>query len=159
MPVPTYDQFIEPVLRYLAAAPDGAPARDVHDGAAATLGLTDADRAELLPSGVQPVYKNRSGWAHNRLKLHGLSSSVRRGFWKLTAAGREFIAAHPAQLTNEVVEQLAADKADVRLRTAASVPPRRPGSRRIFLRLPPRVQMTDWKPRSESFVKRFRPNC
>jgi restriction system protein len=122
MPVPTYDQFIEPVLRYLAAAPDGAPARDVHDGAAATLGLTDADRAELLPSGVQPVYKNRSGWAHNRLKLHGLSSSVRRGFWKLTAAGREFIAAHPAQLTNEVVEQLAADKADVRLRTAASVP-------------------------------------
>jgi restriction system protein len=30
MPVPTYDKFIEPVLRYLAAHPDGSIARDVH---------------------------------------------------------------------------------------------------------------------------------
>ena len=42
MPVPTYDRFIEPVLRYLAAHPDGATARDVHDGAAQALGLSDA---------------------------------------------------------------------------------------------------------------------
>ena len=61
MPVPTYDQFIEPVLRYLAAHPDGALARDVHDAAAGALRLSETDRAELLPSGVQAVYKNRAG--------------------------------------------------------------------------------------------------
>ncbi len=32
MTVPTYDKFIEPVLRYLATKPEGAAARDVHEG-------------------------------------------------------------------------------------------------------------------------------
>ncbi|HXH07442.1 MAG TPA: restriction endonuclease [Vicinamibacterales bacterium] len=116
MPVPTYDRFIEPILRYLADHPDGAPARDVYDAAAAALGLTDADRAELLPSGGQAVYKNRAGWAHDRLKRSGLSTSLRRGFWKLTDAGREFAAANPPPLREEVIEQLATEHNDVRLR-------------------------------------------
>jgi restriction system protein len=67
MAVPTYDQFIEPVLRYLAAHPDGALARDVHDAAADALNVSEADRTEMLPSGTQLVYKNRVGWAHDRL--------------------------------------------------------------------------------------------
>ena len=73
MPVPTYDTFIEPILRYLAEHPDGAAARDAHEAAATALGLRHADKQELLPSGVQPVYKNRAGWAHDRLKRAGLS--------------------------------------------------------------------------------------
>lgn len=39
MPVPTYDQFIEPILRYLAATPEGAAARDAHEAAADALNL------------------------------------------------------------------------------------------------------------------------
>ena len=72
MAVPTYDRFIEPLLRYLAQHPDGALARDAHEAAAAVLALDDADRQELLPSGSQPIYKNRAGWAHDRLKRAGL---------------------------------------------------------------------------------------
>ena len=52
MPVPTYDRFIEPILRYLAAHPLGAVARDVHEAAADALGMSEAEKAELLPSGV-----------------------------------------------------------------------------------------------------------
>jgi restriction system protein len=78
MAVPTYDKFIEPILRYLSDHPDGAPARDVHEAAANALGLDTAQRQEMLPSGVQTVYKNRAAWAHDRLKRAGLSSSVRR---------------------------------------------------------------------------------
>lgn len=95
MPVPTYDQFIEPVLRYLANHTDGALARDVHEAAAVALGLFESDRQEILPSGRQAVYKNRAGWAHDRLKRAGYSSSPRRGLWKLTDAGRAFAQAQP----------------------------------------------------------------
>jgi len=116
MPVPTYDRFIEPVLRFLAAHPDGAPARDVHDAAAASLGLSESDRAELLPSGVQTVYKNRAGWAHDRLKRSGLSTSLKRGFWKLTEQGREFARTSPAPLSEDIIERLATENHDVRLR-------------------------------------------
>lgn len=116
MPVPTYDRFIEPILRHLAVHPEGAPARDVHDAAAGTLGLTDSDRAELLPSGVQAVYKNRAGWAHDRLKRSGLSTSLKRGFWKLTDAGREFARTNQSPLPEALVEKLATENHDVRLR-------------------------------------------
>ncbi len=116
MAVPTYDQFIEPVLRYLAAHPEGAVARDVHDAAADVLDVSEADRAEMLPSGTQLVYKNRVGWAHDRLKRAGLSTSRRRGYWQLTQAGAELAARHPTGLPDDVVESLLREFNDVRLR-------------------------------------------
>lgn len=116
MPVPTYDRFIEPILRYLVDHPDGAPARDVHEAAAAGLGVTDADKQELLPSGSQPVYKNRAGWAHDRLKRAGLSESLRRGFWRLTQEGLTYAKEHTSPLSADDVEELATGHMDVRLR-------------------------------------------
>jgi restriction system protein len=116
MPLPTYDQFIEPILRYLAGHPDGAPARDVHEAAAAALRLSDADRQEVLPSGRQTVYKNRAGWAHDRLKRAGYSSSPRRGLWQLTPAGKTFAETHPAPLSREALEEIATGYMEVRLR-------------------------------------------
>ncbi|MFP6832249.1 MAG: winged helix-turn-helix domain-containing protein [Pseudomonas sp.] len=79
MSVPTYDQFIEPILRFLATKTEGAIARDAHEAAAKTLQLTESQREELIASG-QATYKNRSGWAHDRLKRAGLSSSGKRGY-------------------------------------------------------------------------------
>lgn len=122
MTVPTYDKFIEPILRYLAGHPDGALARDAHEAAAQTLGLSDAERQELLPSGTQPVYKNRAGWAHDRLKRAGLSSSPRRGYWQLTPRGIEFAASHSTPLPAADVEQLAVGFMDVRLRERTDQP-------------------------------------
>lgn len=116
MPVPTYDQFIEPVLRYLAAHPAGAPARDVHEAAANALGLADADRSELLPSGVQAVFKNRAGWAHDRLKRAGYSTSLRRGYWRLTPQGLAFAQRNGGRLSDETIEDLSSRNTDVRLR-------------------------------------------
>lgn len=116
MPVPTYDLFIEPVLRYLAASPIGVRARDVHDAAASALGLTEADRAVVLPSGVQRVYKNRAGWAYDRLKRAGLATSVQRGLWQLSEAGLKFARDNPSPLSPETVEHLATANRDIRLR-------------------------------------------
>lgn len=119
MAVPTYDKFIEPILRYLAQNPGGALARDAHEAAAQALEIPEADRQELLPSGTQPVYKNRAGWAHDRLKRAGLSISPRRGYWKLTEQGQAFAASHAASLSEKDVEQLAIGFMDVRLRSPA----------------------------------------
>ncbi len=115
MPVPTYDKFIEPILRYLASRPDGAPAKDVHEVSAALLHVSDLDRQELLPSGIQPVYKNRAGWAHDRLKRAGLSSSPRRGYWQITPQGMEYAQTHVGPLSAKELERLAIGFNDVRL--------------------------------------------
>jgi len=47
--IPTFDRFIEPLLRFLARHLEGAPARTAQEGAAAELGLSEAQKAQLLP--------------------------------------------------------------------------------------------------------------
>lgn len=116
MAVPTYDLFIEPVLRYLAAHPEGVSAKDAHEAAADVLCVSDEDKQELLPSGAQPIYKNRAGWAHDRLKRAGLSSSPRRGTWKITQKGLDFIASHPEPFTSQTSTELAMGYIGVRLK-------------------------------------------
>lgn len=122
MSVPTYDQFVEPILRFLATRPDGAAAREAHDAAAEALQLSDEQRQVLIGSG-QAMYKNRAGWAHDRLKRAGLSGSPRHGHWKLTAAGIAYAAKHPAPLPQGEVERLATEFMDVRLKPAANSAP------------------------------------
>lgn len=115
MAVPTYDKFIEPVLRFLAGKPEGVPARDAHEAAADALNLNDNQRAEVIASG-QLVYKNRAGWAHDRLKRAGLSQSLSRGKWCLTPEGIKWVQVHTQPLTEEQVNHLAFDFMNVKLK-------------------------------------------
>ncbi len=120
MPVPTYDLFIEPLLRYLAANEDGVSAKLAHEQAANSLGLSEEDKQILLPSGAQPIYKNRAGWAHDRLKRAGLSSSPSRGFWKITAEGIAFIQDHPGSFSAELSEKLAMGYIGIKLKPSSA---------------------------------------
>ena len=105
--LPTYDQFIEPILRILAQHPMGMRAAEVHDAAADVLQLSPAQRQQLLSSG-QAVFRNRAGWAHDRLKRVGLSDSPRRGLWQLTEAGSAYAAKQSAPMPAEEVQRIAA---------------------------------------------------
>lgn len=107
MAIPTYDQFIDPILRYLAAHPEGAPARDAAEAAAAVLGVSEVDKRELLPSGAQPIYRNRAGWGYDRLKRKNLALSPRRGVWQATAEGLALLVKYPTALPPEVVDWIA----------------------------------------------------
>lgn len=115
MSVPTYDKFIEPVLRFLATRPEGATAREAHEAAADRLNLDENQRAEVIASG-QLTYKNRAGWAHDRLKRAGLSQSLSRGKWCLTPEGLGWVHTHPQPLTREDVTHLAFDFNSVKLK-------------------------------------------
>jgi restriction system protein len=118
MSVPTYDKFIDPLLRFLLSHAEGTPARQAHEAVADALGLSDAQRLEMISSGSQAVYKNRCSWAHDRLKRAGMSGSPRHGIWCLTEEGRTYALANPAPLSAKEVEWLAIGFMDVRLRPA-----------------------------------------
>jgi restriction endonuclease Mrr len=55
MSVPTYDKFIEPILRFLAQHSKPVPAKLAHEAAAKALSLTDEDRAEFLGTSVKGI--------------------------------------------------------------------------------------------------------
>ncbi|WP_277424060.1 winged helix-turn-helix domain-containing protein, partial [Pseudomonas viridiflava] len=77
MSVPTYDKFIEPILRYLAANPEGATARDTHEAAARGLDLSESQLQDLIASG-QASFKNRAGWGNDGLQRAAFSSRAKR---------------------------------------------------------------------------------
>ncbi|MDB5928306.1 MAG: restriction endonuclease [Polaromonas sp.] len=116
MTIPTYDQFIEPILRFLVQHPDGIAAKQAHDAAASALGLTEEERQQLLASGNQKIYKNRAGWAHDRLKRAGFSSTPKHGFWKATPEGVAFAAENTLPFSGELAAKLAIGFINVKLK-------------------------------------------
>jgi restriction system protein len=119
MPVPTFDEFIAPLLKLLAERREGMSIVDVYETLADRAKLSSDDRAELLPSGAQPVYKNRIGWAHDRLKRARLSESPKRGFWKLTPEGLALAAKHKI-LPDSEIERIAYPDRSSRVGSIAS---------------------------------------
>jgi restriction system protein len=120
MSLPSYVQFIEPLLQYLGEQRTPVRTRTVYEELANRLALTAAERSTLLPSGMQPVFQNRIGWAHDALKRTGLSSAPLRGSWLITDAGRRLLEAHGGKLPEREVERIGSESRDVSLQALSS---------------------------------------
>src|SRR4051794_15834992 len=90
MPVPGYQEFMRPLLEVVNDDQDHN-VREVYATVAGRLGLTEADRQELIPSGTQRLLDNRAGWAKTYLLKAGLLESPRRAFIRLAARGRQAV--------------------------------------------------------------------
>ena len=65
--IPDYQSIMLPLLRYISDSKEHKM-RNVTDGLADQLGVTEDERKELLPSGAAPVFYNRTAWAKTYLK-------------------------------------------------------------------------------------------
>ena len=88
MAVPKFFEFFSV---FLSALEDGElhSAKDVRGAVAKQMGLSDADLAEMLPSGKQTTFANRVAWARTYLNKAGLVSTPKRGFYQITEEGRK----------------------------------------------------------------------
>jgi restriction system protein len=80
-------------------------ASELRDWVATTLGLTDADLAEMLPSGRQTTFANRTAWANVFLQRAGLLEKVSRGVYRITEEGRKVLAEQPERLDMRYLER------------------------------------------------------
>lgn len=60
--------------------------------------LTPEERKELLPSGQQPIFDNRVGWARTYMKKAGLLDSPGRGLVKISSRGQEILKRNPTRI-------------------------------------------------------------
>jgi restriction system protein len=104
MAVPNFQDLTLPLLRKAADGSEHALA-DVRDSIATELGLTEAEREEMLPRGRQGRFVNRLAWAKVYLQQAGLLSSPRRGHFKITARGREVLDSSPERIDVKFLEQ------------------------------------------------------
>jgi restriction system protein len=97
MPIPDFQALMLPIMK---VAEDGAEhtARELRQRIGDDLGLTDAERKELLPSGAQPVLTNRIAWARAHLTMAGLLEKTGRGAFRITQRGKDALASKPSSI-------------------------------------------------------------
>jgi len=102
--VPDFQSLMRPCL---AVHEDGQPrtSADLRDRLAALMHVTAEDRAILLPSGSQPLFSNRVGWAVTHLAQAGLLDRPARGVTQITARGLEVLGQYPARVDMKVLRQ------------------------------------------------------
>lgn len=104
MPIPDYQMLMLPLLRFAADGKDHT-LRESVDILAAEFDLTSSERNELLPSGQQPIFNNRAGWASSYLKKAGLLESPRRGVFRITPRGSTVLAENPPRIDIRFLER------------------------------------------------------
>lgn len=108
MPIPDYQAIMRPLLEALA---DGGEhrLRDLRDGLSRQFELTDDERAEMLPSGVAPVFTDRVAWARYYLQRAGMLRQTQRSVYVITEAGTKLLEETEGPLTNAHLRERSAD--------------------------------------------------
>ncbi|CAN7290062.1 restriction endonuclease [Pararhizobium sp. LjRoot238] len=94
MTIPDYQSLMLPVLLLAAEGETRVP--DAAEKLADQLGLSVAEREEMLPSGRQRIFHNRIHWAKFYMTKAGLIDSPARGRFVASQAGKALLATNPA---------------------------------------------------------------
>ena len=95
--IPTYEEIMLPMLKHLSDGKQHSLS-ETHDALAKHFKLTDNQLRELLPSGRQPVFRNRIGWARTYMKKAGLLTSPKRAHFQITDRGQELLKEGPEEI-------------------------------------------------------------
>ena len=104
MAIPDYQTCMLPFLNFLGDGKEHS-LRDTEESLGKYFKLSDAERAELLPSGQQGIFKNRIGWARTYLKKAYLVEAPKRGVFKITDRGLKILSTNPVRIDGKFLEQ------------------------------------------------------
>jgi restriction system protein len=105
MELPTYDQFMLPLLKLTAEDGQIHHIAKLREELARQLSITAEQRAIKLPSGRQPIFNNRVGWASTYLRKAGLLSRPKRGYVQITQRGRDVLAENPPAIDDRYLQR------------------------------------------------------
>lgn len=109
MAIPNFQALMLPVLK--ASANGEVKISDVVTQLGTTLGLTDQELSDLLPSGKQATFANRVNWAKSYLGKAGLVTLTRRGHFEISDRGRSVLASPPPIINIKFLESFPEFKA------------------------------------------------
>lgn len=104
MAIPDYQTCMLPFLRFLDDSKEHS-LREAEESLGAYFTLSPAERAELLPSGQQGIFRNRIGWARTYLKKACLVEAPKRGVFKITDRGLKILSTNPVRIDIKFLEQ------------------------------------------------------
>lgn len=97
MTIPDFQTLMLPLLQ-LSGDGEIHYIHDAVEQLAEQFNLSDEERGRLLPSGQQPIFYNRVGWARTYLKKAGLLEDPKRGYFKITEKGKAALSNKPGNI-------------------------------------------------------------
>lgn len=98
--IPNYQECMLPLLQFSS----DEKAHTVSEAAAHIsdfFELTQDEREQMLPSGVQTIIFNRVGWARTYLKKAGLLEDPQRGTFQITQRGLDLLKENPQEINTK----------------------------------------------------------
>ena len=104
MTIPDFQTIMLPLLKIA----EDEKEHYIHDAVnelAKIFQLTEEDKTTLLPSGQQPMFYNRVGWARTYLKKAGLLEDPKRGYFVITSRGKDVLKSNPEKIDMKYLRQ------------------------------------------------------
>ncbi len=104
MAIPDFQTIMLPLVKLAADGKD----HSIHEAVeklAIEFNLTDEDKVKLIPSGLQPVFYNRVGWARTHLKKARLLEDPQRGYFCITERGKKVLSQNPERIDTNFLSQ------------------------------------------------------
>ena len=98
MAIPDYQTLMLPALQLLSDGQTRRVVPDITDPLAEQFHLTPEERQQVLPSGLQATFVNRTHWAVTYMGKAGLLSRPARGRVAITAVGNAALESKPAKI-------------------------------------------------------------
>lgn len=104
MPIPDFQAVMLPLLHIASDGTDHSLG-DAIEQLAQHFALTPEDQAHLLPSGRQPTFNNRVGWAATHLRKALLLEKAGHGRFRITARGQRALHTAPPIISMAFLSQ------------------------------------------------------
>ncbi|MGE0825624.1 MAG: winged helix-turn-helix domain-containing protein [Candidatus Binatia bacterium] len=104
MPIPDFQTLMLPLLQ-LATDGQEHSIRDARETLADQFALSPEEKAELLPSGRQPIFDNRVAWAKSYLQQASVLKPTRRAHFQITERGKQVLSEQPSRIDIEYLER------------------------------------------------------
>ncbi|MCC6326987.1 MAG: restriction endonuclease [Acidobacteria bacterium] len=104
MALPTYQSAMLPLLKFAGDRQEHS-LRDATRAVSEAFKLTEDERNQLLSSGRKSVIDDRVGWARTYLGQAGLLDSTRRGHFRISERGFNFLSTNPTEVNVQLLKQ------------------------------------------------------
>jgi restriction system protein len=104
MAIPDFQNIMLPLLTFCADGKEHTNGEAL-DALAQKFSLTEEDQKKMLPSGQQCVFDNRVAWARAHMKMADLLENTRRGVFRITQRGQDFLKKKPSQINLRLLRQ------------------------------------------------------
>jgi restriction system protein len=104
MAIPDYQSLMLPLLQ-LASDQQEHNTPETLEILAQEFKLTEQEKDELLPSGLETIFKNRARWARSFLKKAGLIHATGRGRFRIAQRGLDVLNDKPIRIDNKFLDQ------------------------------------------------------